>query len=113
MHVMDLAVTQDVILSALLLWSEKVPGKGRQKLLDELREDYNNWCAAAKFPDRASYKLFHVKTLVPKTGCYPEVSSKVLKAAAARAMVPWCAEQARKRAEIEMTSESWCLVLFF
>ena len=91
MHIFDLALTVDCILSALILWStpEKLVkhnccfktadveiylGKGRsilrngqsreQKLL-ELKTSYKTYCSETAIKTRASDKLFTTKKLMP------------------------------------------------
>lgn len=104
MHIFDLALTVDCILSALILWStpEKLVkhnccfktadveiylGKGRsilrngqsreQKLL-ELKTSYKTYCSETAIKTRASDKLFTTKKLMPaKKSEYPSISQKV------------------------------------
>lgn len=68
-----------------------------------------DWCRLAGVHEQASNKLWNVKILVPKRGEYPEVSSKVMKGAACRFMVHWCAHESLHRAELANDQHSWLL----
>jgi len=62
--------------------------------LEDLRHLYKNWRARHKVPTSymAANRLFATKILKPKRGEYPSVSQKVMKGAASRMMVSFCAD---------------------
>ena len=98
LHILDLAVSQDAILSFLIEWmmelepSFRLPADGRRRkddgrhaALDYMRDHYKEWAQSSGIlhAERVADKLWTVTTLVPKSGKYPAVSSKVMKGAAA------------------------------
>ena len=111
LHILDLACSRDCVLSALIIWTHSGRGQRptRQEKLHSLRDEYLAWCRSAGVSEQASNKLWNAKVLMPKRGEFPEVSSKVMKGAACRFMVHWCAHEALRRAEVANDQQSWQL----
>ena len=84
-------------------------GRTRDQLLEDLRIQYKSWIKRNKI--YCSYvvgnRLFTSKILKPKTGEYPSVSQKVMKGAAARTMVNFCAEISYDYACMSNSQKDW------
>lgn len=64
-------------------------GAERGGALEHMRTHYKEWARSSKLPhaERVADKLWTSQTLLPKTGQYPSVSSKVMKGAATRPLI--------------------------
>lgn len=82
LHCLDLACTTDCLASLL------VSCAANDTELETLRLDYYEWCQEVKVKDKATHKLFKMKTLQP-SGEYPSLSQKIIKGGAARMMSYW------------------------
>ena len=86
LHVLDLAVTPDSIVSFLLFATDNA--RNRDAALGEIRRKYFKWASEIGLDSGylANPKLFSSKTLRASTSVYPSISQKFLKGAAARMM---------------------------
>lgn len=108
MHLVHLTIAPDVIISCLLDWTDSdfyVSGSTRDKRLNELFENYRQWCEEQKLGDRCQRRMFTVQTLKPDGPSFAEVSQKVLNATAARYMVFWLAGIATHYATLHGSDE--------
>ena len=70
---------------------------------------YVDWCKRSKINGSymAANRLFTTKILKPKSGEYPSVSQKVMKGAAARVLVHWCAGMSHMYASSTNSQTDW------
>ncbi len=92
MHIVHLALIQDVCCSVLLDLSDTesmIQGRLRDNKLFTLWSDYRAWCESQSVGSRASRRLFTTAILRPGPNKYPEPSQKIMNATAARFFLFW------------------------
>lgn len=92
MHIVHLALIQDVCCSVLLDLSDNhsmIQGRTRDNKLLTLWSDYRAWCEAQHVGSRASRRLFTTSILRPGPNKFPEPSQKIMNATAARFFLFW------------------------
>ena len=84
-------------------------GWTRDQLLEDMRVQYVDWCRKTKINGSymAANRLWTTKILKPKSGEYPSVSQKVMKGAAARVLVHWCAGVSHAHATNTNSEKDW------
>ena len=80
-------------------------GWTRDPLLEDMRAQYVDWCRKSKI--NGANRLWTAKILKPKSGEYPSVLQKVMKGAAARVLVHWCAGVSHAHASNTNSEKDW------
>ena len=78
---------------------------GPLQRIQDMRAQYVDWCRKSKI--NGANRLWTAKILKPKSGEYPSVLQKVMKGAAARVLVHWCAGVSHAHASNTNSEKDW------
>ena len=93
MHLVDLAISPDLIGSLLLDITDNgkvFAGLSRDLRLSSAFECYRNWCNVNRVQDRCMSRMFSTATLKPGL-VYPHISQRTMSATASRFVIQWLA----------------------